>query len=254
MIGRIPIFLAGGVILAGVFAQAHPDFIANPPRTAREACDHLADPTLCHAAGAIGELRQDRPPGPVVLTMLPDRLETPGAIDPAIVPRIIASTICDPAYLSARAPTPSWTAAARRHLATARHPGEYPEIYAVDQLVPISLGGSATDPRNLWLQSWTGPWSASRKDALEQLLNRMVCSGELPLGRAQQAIAYDWIDTYRRVVTPQNLARHHMPQRWAARDGEPSPIQSWTAPAPVILQADIARAGDAYEVPAIPIN
>lgn len=64
VIGRGPIFLAGGIILAGVFAQAHPDFIANPPRSPREACGQLVDPALCDAAGAIDDLRPDRARGP----------------------------------------------------------------------------------------------------------------------------------------------------------------------------------------------
>ena len=48
----------------------------------------------------------------------------------------------------------------------------------------------------------------------------MVCSGDLPLDAARHAIASDWIETYRRVVTPQNLARHQLPQRWALKNGD----------------------------------
>lgn len=257
LIVRTPIFFAGGVILAGVFAQAHPDLIANPPNSARGACDHFVDQALCHVAGTIDALRQDRPPVPGVLTLLPDRIETPGAVDPAIGQRDIASTICDPGFLSSRTPRPSWTAAARRRLATARRPGESPQDFALDQLVPISLGGAASDARNLWLQSWTGPWNASRKDVLETVMHRMVCSGELPLKVAQQAIAGDWIETYRRLVTPQILARHQLPQRWASQNNDqmqPTLSQSGSDQGPVTLQANIERGGGAYEVPAIPID
>lgn len=255
VIVRTPIFAAGGIILAAAFAQAHPDFIARPPHSAREACDQMMDPALCHVAGVVEGLRHDRPPEPGLSTTLPDHAETPGAIDPEIVPRTLPSTICDPVYPSARAPRPSWTAAARRRLSAARHPGRSPEIFALDQLVPISLGGAPTDARNLWLQSWTGTWSASRKDALEQLLNRMVCAGELSLGAAQQMIARDWIDTYRRIVTPDNLARHQMPQRWSRQGGElAASMPLRIGEGPVVLQPTIAREREAYEVPAIPID
>jgi len=257
MIGRTPTFLAGGIILAAVFAQSHPDLIANPPQSARGACDQLVDQALCHVAGTIDELRHDRPPVASIVTLLPDRIETPGAVDPAIDPRNMGSTICDPGYLSARTPRPSWTTAARRRLAAARLPGESPQDFALDQLVPVSLGGAASDARNLWLQSWTGSWNASRKDALETVLHRMVCSGELPLDTAQRAIARDWIETYRRVVTPQNLARHQLSQRWAFQAGDqmpPMPIQTGSAPGPVILPANIERGRGAYEVPAIPVD
>ena len=133
---------------------------------------------------------------------------------------------------------------------------ESAENYALDQLVPVSLGGAASDARNLWLQSWTGPWNASRKDALETVLHRMVCNGELTLDSARHAIASDWIETYRRVVTPQNLARHQLPQRWALKNGDQiGPlIQTGNDQGPVILQTNIERGGGAYEVPAIPVE
>ena len=256
VIGRIPIFFSGGIILAALFSKAHPDLIANPPQSARGACDQFVDQALCQVAGTIDALRHDRPPVPGVSTFLPERIETPGAVDPAITQRDLASTVCDPGYLSARTPRPSWTAAVRRRLASARLPGESAENYALDQLVPISLGGAASDARNLWLQSWTGPWNASRKDALETVLHRMVCNGELTLDSARHAIASDWIETYRRVVTPQNLARHQLPQRWALKNGDQiGPlIQTGNDQGPVILQTNIERGGGAYEVPAIPVE
>lgn len=257
LIVRTPIFFAGGIILAAVFAQANPGLVANPPRSARGACEQLVDQTLCYVAGAIDAKGEGRVPIPGVPALRPDRTETPGAVDPAISPRNIASTICNPGFLSTHSPKPSWTTAARRRLAATRRPGESPQDFALDQLVPIALGGAADDARNLWLQSWTGPFNASRKDTLETVLNRMVCSGELPLEVAQQAIAGDWIGTYRRFVTPQNLARHRLPQRWASQNhdqAEPNPIPTGRDQEPVMLRANSKRGGGPYEVPAIPLD
>lgn len=257
MIGGVPVFMAGGIILAAVFARTHPDFIAHPPQTAREACDQMIDPSLCHVAGAVEDMRRDRQPNPSYLAVLPDHSETPGTVDPAIDPRTLSATICNPAYLSDRTSRPSWTADVRRRLVAKRHPGMVPENYALDQLVPTSLGGAQSDARNLWLQPWTGTWNASRKDILEHLLNRMVCARELPLGTAQQMIARDWTETYRRFVTPQNLARHRLPERWAGQGGQTGPampIQGGSASGPIVLQATISMDAEPYEVPAIPID
>jgi hypothetical protein len=43
-------------------------------------------------------------------------------------------------------------------------------------------------------------WTADRKDDLEAALNRLVCAGSLSLAEAQQAIASNWIEAYRRYV------------------------------------------------------
>ena len=242
---------AAGVVLAGLFVQANPDFVANPPESARQACDQLLDPSLCRASAVVGDLQQGKMPQAVFVPPLPDRRRTPGAIDPAISQANIASTICDPDFLAARSPRPSWTAAARRRLAGILFPGQSPENFALDQLVPISLGGAPTDARNLWLQTWTGEQSAARKDALEQELHRMVCDHRLSLISAQQMVARDWIDTARRVGMPQTLAGGQLrpspssPQRIA-----PGSVQ--TSQEPVILEAEIARPHQPYDVPEIP--
>lgn len=61
---RVPVMLACGVILAALFAEAHPDFIAHPPRSALEMCGSLMDSGLCDAAGAIVDLRRGGLPPP----------------------------------------------------------------------------------------------------------------------------------------------------------------------------------------------
>jgi hypothetical protein len=39
-----------------------------------------------------------------------------------------------------------------------------------------------------------------RRDELEAVLSRLVCSGRMPLAEAQQAIAVDWTAAYNRFV------------------------------------------------------
>ena len=72
-----------------------------------------------------------------------------------------------------------------------------PHDYELDHLVPLELGGAANDPRNLWPEPGASP---NPKDLLERRLRRLVCDGSLPLGRAQDELASDWVSAYRRYV------------------------------------------------------
>jgi hypothetical protein len=61
--------------------------------------------------------------------------------------------------------------------------------YEVDHLISLELGGS-NSIKNLWPESYrTSPWNAGVKDRLEDKLYQLVCSGQLGLKTAQQAIA-----------------------------------------------------------------
>jgi hypothetical protein len=72
--------------------------------------------------------------------------------------------------------------------------------YEIDHLIPLCLGGANT-VTNLWPQSYlTQPWNAHKKDVLEVRLRRLVCTGHLSLIEAQQAIATDWIQAYRKYI------------------------------------------------------
>ncbi|WP_220399113.1 hypothetical protein [Granulicella sp. WH15] len=76
--------------------------------------------------------------------------------------------------------------------------------YQVDYLINPQLGGT-DDIRNLWPEPYDATvWNAHAKDALEDRLHQMVCSGQLDLASAQDQIASDWISAYKRYFrTPQ---------------------------------------------------
>ena len=63
--------------------------------------------------------------------------------------------------------------------------------YELDHLIPLELSGD-TSASNLWPQPYHGANSADVKDHLENHLHTPVCSGQVELGTAQQAMAGDW--------------------------------------------------------------
>ena len=73
-----------------------------------------------------------------------------------------------------------------------------PRDYEVDYLITPALGG-ADDIHNLWPHSHRATvWNAEVKDALEDRLREMVCSGHLDLTEAQQELATNWISAYKK--------------------------------------------------------
>lgn len=74
-----------------------------------------------------------------------------------------------------------------------------PGQYEVDHLISLELGGS-NSIRNLWPESYTGPWNAHIKDKLENYLHSQVCNGSLDLKTAQKEIATDWISAYKKYI------------------------------------------------------
>ncbi len=76
--------------------------------------------------------------------------------------------------------------------------GADPRAYEVDYLVTPALGG-ADDIRNLWPHSHSSTvWNAEVKDALEDRLRDLVCSGQIDLAAAQREIATNWIEAYKK--------------------------------------------------------
>ena len=127
---------------------------------------------------------------------LPDPRCTPGATDPGVAQANIGTTICSRGFTSSIRPPESVTAPEKRASAAAYgyvgslHVAEY------DHLIPLELGGDPNDPANLWVEPPDDPGAtsfANAKDGLEARLNRLVCSGQLRLATAQQAIASDWV-------------------------------------------------------------
>jgi len=72
------------------------------------------------------------------------------------------------------------------------------EDYEIDYLIAPGLGG-VEDIHNLWPEPYSSSaWNAHVKDALEEHLHEMVCTGRLDLSTAQRDIATDWIAAYKK--------------------------------------------------------
>lgn len=129
---------------------------------------------------------------------LPDPHCTPGALSPAVTQATLATTICRKGgYTSTIRPPASVTdkekaANAKSYGYTGTlHDAEY------DHLISLELGGDPNDPRNLWVEPPSpghraGAGPNNPKDAVETRLHTAVCSHQVTLSAAQQAVATDW--------------------------------------------------------------
>jgi hypothetical protein len=135
---------------------------------------------------------------------LPDAACTPGATDGAVTAANLADTVCRPGYTRTVRPPVAYTDTLKRRQMAAYGESGPASGYEEDHLIPLELGGSPRDSRNLWPEprdALLPGQGAEAKDRLENALNSEVCAGRLELGAAQRAIAGDWWQAYRTYVT-----------------------------------------------------
>jgi hypothetical protein len=116
-------------------------------------------------------------------SILADPVRTPGVLNPDVTQANIRSTICRHGWTSTIRPPSSYTDELKRK--QMRQYGEAGSLsaYQEDHLISLELGGSPTDPRNLWPEPYP---RAAEVDTIENELNSDVCSGRLTLAQAQQ--------------------------------------------------------------------
>jgi hypothetical protein len=124
---------------------------------------------------------------------LPDLICTPGVADPRVTQDNIITTICVSGYTTKVRPSSRYTDALKvvqikQYGYTDTKLADYEE----DHLIPLELGGSPTDPKNLWPEPLTGPYPATKKDGVENSLHNKVCDGLMTLAVARAAIAKNW--------------------------------------------------------------
>jgi hypothetical protein len=143
-----------------------------------------------HAGGKPTRVHRPRRRG-VPAADLPDPRLTPGVVRTGS-----AAVVCRPGYASGARDVPS----SENEAVYARYGvAHVPYAHEVDHLVSLELGGSNAI-RNLWPEPYAGRWGARTKDALENRLHDLVCSGAIRLRDAQRIEARNWVAAYRRYV------------------------------------------------------
>jgi hypothetical protein len=135
---------------------------------------------------------------------LPDPNLTPGATDPEVTEANIKESICKVTHFTwteGHAPPASYLEnLAQEQIKQYGYTDTVIKHYQMDHLIPLSLGGHPTDPKNIWPQLLLAKWSARRKDYLEEVLHDKVCKGELGLKEAQDLFRTNWIEAYKKYI------------------------------------------------------
>jgi hypothetical protein len=108
---------------------------------------------------------------------------TPGVLNPAVTQATIGSTICRRGWTRTIRPPVDYTNALKRRQLRRYGLRGPPAGYQEDHLISLELGGSPTDPRNLWPEPYP---RAAAVDQIENDLNHRVCAGSLTLAEAQR--------------------------------------------------------------------
>jgi hypothetical protein len=150
---------------------------------------------------------------PADAAFLPNPAWQPGANNPDVTQDNIQQTICVSGYTKTIRPPTSYTEPLKKQQITQYgYSDTNLADYEEDHLIALEDGGSPTDPANLWPQPRnTSPWNASTKDTLENTLHQMVCSGQITLDEARQALATDWVAAYHKYVGESFIALTPVP-------------------------------------------
>ncbi|MFM0239207.1 hypothetical protein [Paraburkholderia phytofirmans] len=121
----------------------------------------------------------------------------PALADAHVTQETVTSTICHRGHISRVLPSIDEQIRLKDMLLEQR--GIDPSAaagYALDFRLPVLLGGSPDALANRDILPWEGDAGERRKRRLTVFLRHCVCSGELPLMRAQAAISGDWPHQY----------------------------------------------------------
>jgi hypothetical protein len=129
---------------------------------------------------------------------LPDPNCTPGALNPDVTQDTIDSTICVSGWTATIRPSTTYTNRLKAQgIIDYGYSDTSMSDYEEDHFIPLELGGSPTDPQNLWPEPHYATDSSGQtsysKDSVENKLKNAVCSGTVPLADAQNAIATNWM-------------------------------------------------------------
>ncbi len=224
---------AGALVLVGLLGNALPDTSTKTPAsqdvqtvTAPAPSPEMPSDSTSPSSVAVTPLPTRAPVAsrvPVAAAVVgaavlhgvpePNRRLTPGSL----LATSTKARVCTPGYTrTVRSVTTATREAVFRSYGIAYPPPA--GAYELDHLIPLELGGGNA-ASNLWPETYRGAGSASIKDRLENHLHGLVCSAQVALTTAQQAIAGDWYTAQARYGT---IAVHSM----VTRVYEPTPTRT----------------------------
>ncbi len=125
---------------------------------------------------------------------LPDPNCTPGVIDPNVTQANLFTTICHSGYTQTVRPSVSYTNNLKRQqIADYGYQDANMKNYEEDHFISLELGGSPSDPKNLWPEPHP---SFNEKDKVENYLHSQICAKVMTLEEAQAEITKNWYEIY----------------------------------------------------------
>jgi hypothetical protein len=188
---------------------------------------------------------------PPVTTAVPTSIIV-GWLNPNVTQANVAQTICVSGWTATVRPPTSYTEPIKLALLPAAHSASE---YELDHIIPLELGGSPTDLRNLQLEPWT---EAHAKDGEENRLHDAVCSGAMTLTAAQIAMSTEGTSAIDTIAAGHTSAPTAAPSPTTQKVSTPRPTPSTVKPAPkptspvttVVQPAGNAVHGGAFCAPA----
>jgi hypothetical protein len=111
-------------------------------------------------------------------------------INPDVTQHNISDTICVRGWTKTVRPPLAYSNAVKKELFSEYGlPLSLMGDFQLDHIIPLGLGGSPADLRNLQLQDAD---EAEQKDDVERCLMRAVCQGRVELDEARRLIWGDW--------------------------------------------------------------
>jgi hypothetical protein len=104
---------------------------------------------------------------------------------PLVTQDNIQETICRPGYTKTVRPPATVTGRIKRRMMAAAGIHDTPRNYELDHIVPLEAGGAPNDAKNFQLQPWHGKCNAHQKDAVENAVHELICSGQMTLAQGQ---------------------------------------------------------------------
>jgi hypothetical protein len=124
---------------------------------------------------------------------LPDPSCTPGVRNPDVTQSTIHSTICVSGWTATVRPPTSYTNPLKvQGITDYGYADKSLSDYEEDHFLPLEVGGSPRDPKNLWPEPHAGSKNSATKDGVETKVKNAVCAGKVTLAAAQSAMLKNW--------------------------------------------------------------